>query len=212
MHVSMKAALVAGGCLLFAGAKSAAAQSEAQPAPAPPASHLERRFGAELIAASVDGASAEAAGTGSRMWGFGINVGLVAYRVLSVTAEGGLLLTSDEAQFSQETTAGERSSGVGAGIGTLKAGLRTPPLSLGGEKPLSVSAGVNVGQSWMNVTRTISECYDCHSETVDIGAGSFWEPALQVFSGRGGVDARYRVYRDGSDLRNALMVGWSTRF
>jgi hypothetical protein len=202
MRVSMSFVALAAGSLLLMGAESASAQS---------APWLERRFGAELMAASVDGASAEAAGTGSRMWGAGINVGLIAYRVLSVTAEGGLLFTSDEAQFTQETTAGERSSGVGAGIGTLKAGLRTPPLSLGGEKPLSVSAGVNVGRSWMNVTRTITECTDCHSETVDIGAGSFWEPGLHVFSGRSGVDARYRVFRDGSDLRNALMVGWSTR-
>lgn len=167
------------------------------------------RFGLDLITTGMDAATADSAGVGSRAWGVQLTGGLLAYRVLALNAEGALLLMSDEAPFTQETNRGEKTSGVGAGMGSVSLGLRTPPVAVGGARPLFLSAGVNGGRSWMNVTRTITQCIDCHGETVEVQAGTFWEPVVELGNGRGSFTARYRVYGGESDLQNALMIGYT---
>ncbi|HST62745.1 MAG TPA: hypothetical protein VLK84_28825 [Longimicrobium sp.] len=167
------------------------------------------RYGFDLITTGTDPIAADSAGVGSRAWGVQLTGGVVAYRVLSLNVDGGILLMSDEAPFTQETTQGEKTSGVGAGIGSVSAGLRTPPLRLGGANPRFLSAGVNAGRSWVNVTRTITHCVDCHGEDVSVRAGTFWEPVVEVGNGRGAVTARYRVYGGDSDIQNALMIGFT---
>lgn len=195
MRIVTSAACLSAALLL--AASGAAAQQR----------HLVPRYGFDLITTGMEPIAADSAGVGSRAWGVQLTGGLVAYRVLSLNVDGGILLMSDEAPFTQETTQGEKTSGVGAGIGSVSAGLRTPPLPLGGTTPRFLSAGVNAGRSWVNVTRTITHCIDCHGEEVSVRAGTFWEPVLEVGNGRGAVTARYRVYGGGSDLQNALMIG-----
>jgi hypothetical protein len=219
MRTSTRFASLAGGCLLFLGAHAAAAQEAPPetPAPAPeaarPAGAIERRVGFELITGAIGGEAAEDAGTGSRLWGAQVNVAFTAYRVLSLSGDLGIVGMRDGRQFSQETTVGEQSSGVAAGMATLAAGVRTPPLALhAGEGAAAVSAGVSAGHSWLNANRTIANCYDCHGEDVQIGAGDFWEPALHVSWGRRVVSARYRMYGSGSDVRDAVMIGLSGAF
>lgn len=168
------------------------------------------RLGIDLLTASVDEAAANEAGTGERMWGAQVNVGFNPLQFVTLRGDFGIVGVKDERAFSQETTGGERTSGVASGMATLAAGLRTPPLALGGAKPFSASAGVNVGHTFLNTTRTISQCIDCHGESVKIQAGSFWEPGVEVTRGRGGISARYRVYTGEADLRNALMIGYTT--
>lgn len=194
MRVSTSAACLSAALLL------ATSSASAQSAP---------RFGFDLITTGMDAVTADSAGVGSRAWGVQLTGGLLVYRVLALNAEGALLLMSDEAPFTQETTQGEKTSGVGAGMGSVSAGLRTPPLAVGGAKPLFLSAGVNAGNSWLNVTRTITHCVDCHGETVEVRAGTFWEPVVEVGNGRGAFTARYRVYGGESDLQNALMIGYT---
>jgi hypothetical protein len=67
--------------------------------------------------------------------------------------------------------------------------------------------GVGAGNTWLNVNRDITNCPTCHSEDVELGAGTFWEPGVHVTRGRPGISARYRMYRDDSDVRDALMIG-----
>ncbi|MBD0320257.1 MAG: hypothetical protein ICV87_07985 [Gemmatimonadetes bacterium] len=134
---------------------------------------------------------------------------MTAFRVLSVNLEGGIVGMSDEAPFTQETNQGEKTSGVAAGMGSLSVGLRTPALSLGGERPVTLSAGVNAGHTLLDVTRTITNCSDCHGESVGVEAGSFWEPVVQVGRGRGAVNARYRTYTGGSNFQDALILGFA---
>jgi hypothetical protein len=196
MRVTTSAACLAAGLLL--AANGAGAQERQQVVP---------QYGLDLITTGIEPFAADRAGVGSRAWGVQLTGGLVAYRVLSLNVDGGILLMSDERPFTQETTQGEKTSGVGAGIGSVSAGLRTPPLALGGANPRFLSAGVNAGRSWMNVTRTITHCVDCHGEDVRVRAGTFWEPVLEVGNGRGSVTARYRVYAGDSDVQNALMLG-----
>jgi hypothetical protein len=172
-------------------------------------SNVETRFGLDLISSGIETVAADSAGVGSRAWGVQVTGNLIAFRVLSLNAEGGVIGMSDEAAFTQETTQGEQTSGVAAGMGTLSAGLRTPPLSLGGERPFHVSAGVNAGRSWVDVNRTITYCVDCHSEDVEVRAGNFVETMLQVGIGRGAMMARYRMYGGNSDFTDALIVGYT---
>lgn len=188
------------GSLLLLGDGTAAAQTRLP---------YEPRFGLELITSGIDPVAADSAGIGSRAWGVQITSNVIVFRVLSLNAEGGIVGMSDEAPFTQETTQGEKTSGVAAGMGTLSTGLRTPPLSLRGPDPLTLSAGVNAGRSWIDVNRNITHCYDCHAEDVRVQAGSFWEPVVQLGIGRGTVSARYRRYLGGSDFKDALMIGYS---
>jgi hypothetical protein len=168
------------------------------------------RYGADLIATGIDAVAAESAGVGDRAFGFLITGNLIAARVLSLNAEGGFIFMSDEAVFTQETTRGERSSGVGAGMGSLSAGIRTPQVWPGASRPFPLSAGVNAGTTWVHATRSIAECVDCHDEDVNVRAGRFWEPVVQVSMGRGALSARYRTYVGDSDFQSAVMIGYTT--
>ena len=186
--------------LLLATGGTAAAQG-----PSP----VVTMVGFDLLTSGIETAAADSAGIGSRAWGFQIPASVTAFRVLSLNADGGVLFLSDEQAFTQNTNVGERTSGVTAGTLAISAGLRTPPISLGGEKPLFVSGGVNAGRNFVNVHRSIAQCADCHSEDVDVRAGNFWEGVLQVVPGRGTVSARFRMYSGDSNFRDALMVGYS---
>jgi hypothetical protein len=187
--------------LLLATSGAAAAQNR---------SPIETMIGFDLITVGIETAAADSAGVGSRAWGFQMPVSVTAFRVLALNADGGLLFLSDEQAFTQETNVGERTSGVSAGTLALSAGLRTPLLSLGGEQPLSVSAGVNAGRNFVNVERSIAQCVDCHSEDVRVRAGNYWEGVLHVVPGSGTISARYRKYSGDSNFRDALMIGYST--
>jgi hypothetical protein len=186
--------------LLLATSGAAAAQNR---------SPFETMIGFDLVTSGIETAAADSAGVGSRAWGFQIPASVTAFRVLTLNADGGVLFLSDEQAFTQETNLGERTSGVSAGTLALSAGLRTPMLSLGGEQPLFVSAGVNAGRNFVNVHRSIAQCVDCHTEDVKVRAGNYWEGVLQVAPGRGTISARYRAYSGDSNFRDALMIGYS---
>lgn len=192
------------GFCIAAGLLFAASGAPAQAVP----THLQ--YGADLIVSGIDPVAAANAGIGDRAYGLLINGNLIAFRVLSLSAEGGLLETSDEDAFTQETNRGEQTSSVTALMGSLSAGLRTPELSLGGTRPLTLSAGLNAGSTWLNVSRGIVQCADCHDEDLNVRAGGFWEPAVWVGIGPGAVSARYRTYVGGSNVQNAWILGYST--
>ncbi|HEX8670985.1 MAG TPA: hypothetical protein VF710_03815 [Longimicrobium sp.] len=188
-------------CLTLLLATSGAAAQNRSP--------VETMIGFDLITSGIETAAADSAGVGSRAWGFQIPASVTAFRVLTLNADGGVLFLSDEQAFTQETNLGERTSGVSAGTLALSAGLRTPMLSLGGEQPLFVSAGVNAGRNFVNVNRSIAQCVDCHTEDVRVRAGNYWEGVLHVAPGRGTISARYRAYSGDSNFRDALMIGYS---
>jgi hypothetical protein len=218
MRVPTKLACLAAGSLLVLSAGAASAQ-ETAPADTPavsvpaerPARKIERRYGFDLLTGAIEPGAAETAGTGDRLYGAQFSVGIIAYRVLSVSGDFGIVGMRDEAQFTQETNMGKRSSGVAAGMATLAVGLRTPPLGLG-IRDAAVSAGVSAGRSWMDVNRDIGNCMDCHAEDVRLAAGEFWEPGVHLTWGRHGISARYRSYHGTSDVRDALMIGLTGSF
>ena len=172
---------------------------------------IEYGGGMDLITSAINPVAADSAGVGHRAYGLQITASAITHRILSLNAEGGMVLMSDEAAFTQNTNQGEKTSGVGALIGTLSAGLRTPPVDVGEATPTTLSAGVNLGQSFLHVSRTITDCSDCHREGVDLRAGSFWEPIVTVETPRGALHARYRSYLGASDVNDALIIGFTLK-
>lgn len=173
------------------------------------ASTVVPSIGVELLTGRIQDVAAERAGTGTRAWGGQVTGGLTLYRLVSLGAEFGIVDMADEQPFSQPTDHGDMSSAVSAFLGTFTAGVRTPRLALSETNPVTVSAGINVGHTFLSTRQMITQCSDCHSEDVDIHAGSFWEPAVQLNRGRGGLTARYRIYGGSSNWENALMIGYS---
>ena len=172
---------------------------------------LEFSGGFDVFTASLDAAAAETQGTADRMWGGQFSFGVTAARVLSVSADMGFVGLRDHQAFTEPTTGGDMTSTVGGVMGSLLAGLHAPPLALAPNHAADLRAGVNVGYTLIGADRSINDCVDCTLERVRIHAGAFWEPGIQVFHGKGGLSARYRVYGAGSDVRNALMVGYTLR-
>lgn len=189
---------LAGGCLLLP--VKAAAQAQPQ---------LDTRISFDLLASSVETEAAEAAGVGTQGFGIQVNGSVTAFRVLAISLDLGVLGLKDERQFQENTTHGEKTSSIDAGMFSLAAGLRTPPLALDGERGPRLSAGVNVGYTGLDIDRTIAQCADCTNEELSLRAGTFLEPALHMTFGRGGLSGRYRIYDGGSNFRGALMIGYS---
>jgi hypothetical protein len=192
---------------MFATSLSAA-MLLANPAAAQERSDLRPWVGFDLLTSKVDGEAAENAGTGTRAWGVLLTGGVTVEQVVSVSAEIGGVGLRDAAQFTTPTTGGDKTSSVGAGMGTLSVGLQTPPLQMDAGGP-AVSVGVNLGSTWLRVVRGIDQCVDCPSEDLEIRAGSFWEPGLRLNWDHVGITARYRVYGGDSDVQDALLIGFT---
>jgi hypothetical protein len=172
---------------------------------------LEKWGGFELFTGSLDAAAAETQGTADRMWGGQLNLGITAYRVLSLGVDAGFVGIRDRRSFTENTTGGDMESTVGGVLGSLVTGLGTPALALAPDRAADLRLGVNVGYTLVGADRSITRCLDCSLERVRIHAGEFVEPTLQLFHGNGGLSARYRLYRAGADVRNALMIGYTVR-
>jgi hypothetical protein len=209
MRTFMLAACMAAG---FLPLRAAGGQELSDTASGPQAERrapaVEKWGGFDLLTSAIQDEAAQGAGTGSRAYGGQLRLGLTAHRVLTLSTDLGIVGMSDEYAFTQETTHGEKTSGVAAGMGSLALGVRTPPLAVDGTGRRTVSTGVNAGYTLLHVTRTITDCTDCHGEDVPLRAGPYWEAVLDVVpGGRWGVSARYRTYGGPSDLRDALVIG-----
>jgi hypothetical protein len=200
MRVLVTAACTA-GLLLSAG------RVAAQQKPVP----LEKTAGFDIFTAAVSDDAAQSEGTASRMWGGQFNFGVTAYRVLNLSAEAGVVGIRDRRSFTEDTNLGEKTSSVGGVVATVTTGLRTPPLHLAPSRAADVTAGINGGYTFVGLSRDITYCVDCTVESVKLHAGVFWEPAVQVYHGKGGVSARYRVFAPSADVSNALMIGYTLR-
>lgn len=190
---------------LLAGLLATGGRAAAQQAP------MELWGGLDVFTASLTTDAAEAQGTAGRMWGGQFSFGATSMRVLSVGADLGFVGLRDHRSFTEPTTGGDRTSTVGGVMGSLLGGLRTPPLALAPNGETDLQAGVNVGYTLIGADRSINECVDCTIESVRIHAGGFWEPSVQLFHGKGGISVRYRRYAGGSDIRDALMIGYTLR-
>jgi hypothetical protein len=193
-------AACAAGLLLSVG--TAAAQQ--RPA-------FEKNIGLDIFTAAVSDDAAQSEGTASRMWGGQFTLGFTAARVLNLGAEFGVVGLRDQRPFSEDTNQGEKTSSVGGVVASVSTGLHTPALQLAPNHAADVTAGVNGGYTFVGLSRDITYCVDCTVESVKLHAGVYWEPGVQLYHGRGGVSARYRVFAGSADVSNALMIGYTLR-
>lgn len=198
MRHFMSVALLASGCVLLASGRAAAQ-----------AQQLDTRISLDVLATSVNGDAAEEVGVGTQGYGIQVNGSVTAFRYLALSLDLGILGLKDERQFSENTTHGEKTSSIDAGMFSLAAGLRTPALALGNATAPRISAGVNAGYTGLDIDRTIAQCADCTNENLSLRAGTFVEPGVHLTFGRGGLSARYRVYASDSNFGNAVMIGYS---
>ncbi len=171
-------------------------------------SPLDFQFGAGLSTALVKSAPAEIQGISKHSFGFVLSSGAWWHRILALRLDGGVEIFGDKRKFRQMTTGGEKSSSVTFFYGSLAAGLFTPPLRLE-QKPhgARLALGLNLGTDWTGGQRTIEDCADCHEEDLDLNAGLYFEPALQLRVSRvSGLDLAFRFYQSDSDLQNRIVL------
>jgi hypothetical protein len=188
---------------LFCGALLLPAAAAAQDSP-----RAETRLGVDLLTSSLRNHSATSQGTGTRGWGFQVNVDHSS-GVLSVGADGGLQDVADYNAFTESTTQGDMTSGVSLLTASAKVGLRMPPRPVDPAGRNLVSAGANVGYTIVHGVRTIAGCSDCSTEHLKVGGGVFVEPVVSLHRGRSAFSARVRLFEGGADVRNVLIVGYS---
>ncbi|HET6232649.1 MAG TPA: hypothetical protein VFE05_21420 [Longimicrobiaceae bacterium] len=190
------------GCALLASTRAAAAQA------APNAPKLEWRLGLDLLTSTIRSSAAEGAGTGSRGWGFLLDAG-VGSGLVSATADFGMESVHDNRSFSENTTEGYLSSSVTMLLGSVAAGVHTPPVSLGDPRGMKLSAGANVGYTWARADRGIDRCTDCTVEHLGVKGGAFVEPVVNLHRGTTVFNARYRMLQGNADLRSSFSIGVS---
>jgi hypothetical protein len=147
--------------------------------------------------------------------GFAFAYEMRFFHLLAAAVGGGLGGTKDEKQFSQSTTGGTLPSSLLLHHWWLGVGASTPAVhygdKLGGtEGAMRVLAGID-GQ-WGR--RTIDDCSDCRTESLNLDAGWFVEPALELSWGIAGVGFSYRRYFGDTDTRDRftlnLLIGSRT--
>lgn len=166
-------------------------------------------LGMGFAVASVDEVGADTMGIGTRGYGLNLDLGVLFYEIVSVRLGGELLSFSDEARFSQSTTAGEKESSVGGAIYFVAVGLRTPIFPRPGDDAagIGISLGADVGASGSAISRGITYCEDCMSEDVTLETGAFSEFSVTIGKEGARVRASYRMYEDRPGLQSVFALG-----
>lgn len=158
-------------------------------------------FGFGIGAMSIDGAAAANSQVGDRAWGFHLDGGFTFKRFLFAGIDLGGQFLDDKAQFTQNTTGGEKESTANVTYFSGILGLRTPTLA-----GVPMRLGLNGGFSGTMTRRSIDNCVDCRVDKMKIPGGAFVEPMLVV----GARSLRFRVsdrIYSGDGMRNMILVG-----
>ncbi len=158
-------------------------------------------FGFAIGSMSIDGPTASRSEVGDRSWGIHLDGGLTLKRFVFVGADLGGQFLDDKAQFTQNTTGGERESTANVTYFSGVLGLRSGTLP-----GVPVRLGINGGVSGTMTRRSIDDCVDCRVDKLKIPGGAFVEPTLVV----GGRALRLRVsdrIYTGDGMKNMILVG-----
>ncbi len=195
---SLSLALTA-AVLLSTGASAATPPKEPQTTASP-------LFDIGFLSSGVSDETSVREGIG-RGYGLELGGGVLFHRVVSLTAELDLQMHSDDRSFSEETTGGTMDSSATSFGGGVLVGLHSPLLPLGDGGRKALSASVRVGYLGFGGHRSISNCIDCSSESIELKGGLAVEPGIALhFSQRVGVNLSYRFFTGSSDVRNSLLV------
>ena len=192
--------LFVGAALLAIGAQALPAQQIA------PATGAERKvapvMGFTIGSLAIESASAANSQVGDRSYGIQLDGGVLVKRHFYFGVDIGGQFLDDKAQFTQNTTGGERKSTAAVTYFSAMAGARTGILPV-----VPMSFGLNLGASATVSRRSIDDCVDCQVDKLDIPGGAFVEPTLLL--GRRSLRLRVsdRVYLGGDGMRSVISVG-----
>ena len=149
---------------------------------------------------------------------------LIIYDIFTISASGSVAFPPDDASFSEQvvleqgggdpTTADSSLSVVRYSIA---AGLRTPFWALSPTEKGWFGAALfaDVGAAGIHGDRSISNCSDCRSDSLDFPGGTFWRVGLDLAApSRGpragyGLTVAYQRYLAGAGLAQEFQVGLS---
>jgi hypothetical protein len=151
---------------------------------------------------AIDPGSAALARVGNRSYGLQLDVGALLKKHVYLGLDFAGQFLRDHAEFTQNTTAGEKTSTASLAYVSAIAGLRS-----GMPSALPVAVALNIGGSVTFGQRNIETCEDCHEEKLTIPGGAFLEPALIVGRGKTRFRVSSRVYGGGGGMRSVTAVG-----
>ena len=167
-----------------------------------PAQKATPVFGLSVGSLSIESASATRSQVGDRSYGLQLDAGVLVKRHLYFGVDLGGQFLRDQAQFTQNTTGGEKKSTANVTYFSGIAGARTGTLAV-----IPASLGVNVGASATMSRRSIDNCSDCQVDKLDIPGGAFVEPTLLLGRRNARLRVSDRVYLGGDGMRSVISVG-----
>jgi hypothetical protein len=190
--------------LLALGAPGLHAQdtTATRPVVAAPVQRYIPVLGISVGAAAIETGAASRAQVGDRSWGLQFDGGVLVKRFLYLGADIGGQFLKDHAQFTQNTTLGEKRSTANVTYFSAIAGLRTGAMPV-----VPVALHLNVGYSGTMTRRSIDQCIDCDVDKMEIPAGGFVEPVLMLGRQRARLRVSDRVYFAGDGMRNMISIG-----
>jgi len=159
-------------------------------------------LGATIGSLAIEPAAATASQVGDRAYGLQLDAGVLMKRHYYLGLDIGGQFLDDHAQFTQNTTGGEKKSTANVTYFSGIAGFRT-----GVPSALPVALGLNAGYSATMSRRSIDQCVDCDVDKLDIPGGAFVEPMLLF--GRRNAQLRIvdRLYLTGEGMQSVISAG-----
>ena len=167
-----------------------------------PAQQVTPVFGLSVGTLSIESATAAQSQVGDRSYGLQLDGGVLVKRHLYFGVDIGGQFLKDQAQFTQNTTGGEKKSTADVTYLSAMAGARTGVLPV-----VPLSFGVNAGVSTTISRRGIDNCDGCDLDKLDIPGGAFVEPTLLLGRRNVRLRASDRVYLGGDGMRSVIAVG-----
>jgi hypothetical protein len=133
-------------------------------------------------------------------------------RFLHAGLDLGVVFFDDSLGFSNETTGGTKQSSTSGITGSAWIGLTTAALSR--SEVRRVDAAINIGMSYLNVSREIGDCIDCDSESLASATSLFVEPLVLINFAQGKQALRLSVRQNVSSgyfVDRVVRVGWLVR-
>jgi len=167
-----------------------------------PAQRTTPVLGLTVGTLSMESATAARERVGDRSYVLQLDLGVLVKRHLYLGVDLGGQFLDDQAEFTQNTTGGEKQSSASVTYFSAMIGART------GVAPLvPLALGLNAGASATMTHRGIEQCADCRADELEIPGGVFVEPTLLLGRRRARLRASGRLYLGGDGMRRMYSVG-----
>lgn len=159
---------------------------------------------------------AKVEGIGDVAWLLRVGGSATFADLFRITGGLGVWFLRDDAEFSQSTTGGQKSSATG-GLNLYIQGGFVPSIDLGGDPNdrtfEKITFGLGAGLNSINATRHIPDCIDCREDDLNLSSGFYVQPSIfLVLSGGTGIGLSYDKYLSGSDFKDEFLLSLTVTF